>query len=159
MAPTSSKPPRETAEQRIEEEALRVARSIQTPGQTKEQTRLIAKGIEKGIALYKQQQSAKLRERDRQRKKAIKLKAKAQEEGPISDSAEDFADEFPAVRRTLWALAALFSLGGVTHLLRFWLGVELRVGSMEIAPVWSLAAAVAGFGLATWLGWLGRRLP
>jgi hypothetical protein len=48
--------PKEQAEQRLQAEATRLAKSIQTPGQTKEQTKLIAKGIEKGIALYKQQQ-------------------------------------------------------------------------------------------------------
>jgi hypothetical protein len=60
---------REQAEQRLQDEAMGVAKSIQVPGQTKDQTKLIAKGIEKGIALYKQQQKAKARERDREKKK------------------------------------------------------------------------------------------
>ena len=45
---------------------MRIARSTQRPGQTKEQTRLIAKGIEQ----YKKQQSARARELDRNIKKA-----------------------------------------------------------------------------------------
>ncbi|GIU31812.1 hypothetical protein TUM4433_23950 [Shewanella schlegeliana] len=34
-------------------EAMKVAKATQKPGQTKEQTKLIAQGIEKGIAEYK----------------------------------------------------------------------------------------------------------
>lgn len=39
-----------------QQEAMKVAKATQKPGQTKEQTKLIAQGIEKGIALYKKQQ-------------------------------------------------------------------------------------------------------
>ena len=39
------------------------------PGQTKEQTRLIAQGIQKGIEQYRRQESAKARELDKLRKK------------------------------------------------------------------------------------------
>ena len=42
--------------------AERVAKSIQKPGQSKDQTKLIAQGIEKGISEYKKQQ--KIKERD-----------------------------------------------------------------------------------------------
>ena len=41
----------------IHEEALRIARGTQRPGQTREQTRLIAQGIHKGIEQYKKRQS------------------------------------------------------------------------------------------------------
>lgn len=51
-------------------EALRIARGTQQPGQSKEQTRLIAKGIQKGIEQYKKQHSAKTRELDRRLRKA-----------------------------------------------------------------------------------------
>lgn len=56
-------------------EAMKIARSTQKPGQTKEQTKLVAQGIEKGIAEYKKQQKAKARERDKQRKKDLRAKA------------------------------------------------------------------------------------
>jgi hypothetical protein len=46
-----------------------MARATQRPGQTKEQTKLIAAGIQKGIDQYKKQHKAKLREMDKQRKK------------------------------------------------------------------------------------------
>ena len=51
------------------DEAMKIARGTQRPGQTKEQTKLIAQGIEKGIDLYKKQQKARIRELDRQRNK------------------------------------------------------------------------------------------
>ncbi|WP_412547230.1 DUF2956 domain-containing protein [Photobacterium toruni] len=55
-------------------EALRVAKATQKEGQTKEQTKLIAQGIQKGIEQYKKQQKAKARERDKLKKKTIQSK-------------------------------------------------------------------------------------
>ena len=53
-------------------EALKIARGIQSPGQKKEQTKLIAQGIEKGITEFRKREKAKARERDKLRKKALK---------------------------------------------------------------------------------------
>ena len=53
----------------IHDEAMRIARGRQRPGQTKEQTKLIAQGIQEGIKQYKKQQSARGRELDRKLKK------------------------------------------------------------------------------------------
>jgi hypothetical protein len=53
----------------VEAKSLQIAKGTQKPGQTKEQTKLIAQGIEKGIAEYKKQQGKKLRELDKRRKK------------------------------------------------------------------------------------------
>lgn len=65
-----AKPPRkEIISDETKTDALKIARATQKPGQTKEQTKLIALGIEKGIAQYKKQQKTKARELDRQRKK------------------------------------------------------------------------------------------
>lgn len=50
-------------------EALKIARSTQKPGQTKEQTKLIAQGIQKGIDQYKKQHKVKARELNKQLKK------------------------------------------------------------------------------------------
>ncbi len=57
-------------------EAMKVAKATQKPGQTKEQSKLIATGIEKGIAEYKKQHKNKARDRDRTRKQDIKSKAR-----------------------------------------------------------------------------------
>lgn len=53
-------------------QAMKIAKGTQKPGQTKEQTKLVAQGIEKGIAEYKKQQSKKLREIDKLRKQKLK---------------------------------------------------------------------------------------
>ncbi len=50
-------------------EAMRIARGTQRPEQTKEQTKLIAQGIQKGIDIYKKEQKAKARELDKRLKK------------------------------------------------------------------------------------------
>ncbi len=47
---------------------MKIAKGTQRPGQTKEQTRLIAQGIQKGIDQYKKQQKAKARELDKKLK-------------------------------------------------------------------------------------------
>lgn len=57
------------------DEAMRIARGTQRPGQTKEQTKLIARGIKKGIEQYKQQQNAKARELDKKLKKVRQQRA------------------------------------------------------------------------------------
>ncbi|MFT5657251.1 MAG: hypothetical protein ACI9KN_000524 [Gammaproteobacteria bacterium] len=49
-------------------EAVKMAKSTQRPGQTKEQTRLIASGIQKGIEQFKKQHKAKSRELDKRLK-------------------------------------------------------------------------------------------
>jgi len=70
MTRTSHAPSPET-----QAEAMQIAKATQKPGQTKEQTKLIAQGIQKGIELYKKQQKAKARDRDKLRKKQLKEKA------------------------------------------------------------------------------------
>lgn len=54
--------------QKTKDEAMQVAKATQRPGQTKEQTRLIAQGIQKGVEHYKKQQKAKARELDKKLK-------------------------------------------------------------------------------------------
>ena len=60
--------------QQTQEEAMKIARGTQRPAQTKEQTRLIAQGIQKGIDLYKKQQNEKARDLNRKLKKTSKQK-------------------------------------------------------------------------------------
>ncbi|MCF7969622.1 MAG: DUF2956 domain-containing protein [Methylococcaceae bacterium] len=50
-------------------ESLKMAKATQRPGQSKEQTKLIAQGIQKGIELYKKQQKERSRELNRKLKK------------------------------------------------------------------------------------------
>jgi hypothetical protein len=53
----------------LQDKARQIARGTQRPGQTKEQTRLIAQGIQKGIEQYRKQQNAKARELDKKLKR------------------------------------------------------------------------------------------
>jgi len=56
--------------EKSKDDAMKIARGTQKPGQTKEQTKLIAQGIKKGIEIYKKQQSEKARELDKKLNKA-----------------------------------------------------------------------------------------
>ncbi len=59
---------KQTASPETRNEAMKIARGNQRPGQTKEQTRLIAQGIQKGIEQYKKQHKVKSRELDKRLK-------------------------------------------------------------------------------------------
>lgn len=76
-------------------EAMRIARANQRPGQTKEQTRLIAQGIQKGIDQYKKQQKAKAREMDRRRKKTTAA-------GPADETPAESPEESGVSTRGGW---------------------------------------------------------
>lgn len=92
-------------------EAMKIAKATQKPGQSKEQTKLIAQGIEKGIALYKKQQKVKARDRDKERKKQIKVKnadeqsQQADREVVVSHSDSTHTSSLP------WVLLVLSWLG------------------------------------------------
>jgi hypothetical protein len=62
-----------------QEEALKLAKSLQRPAQTKEQTKLITQGIQKGIDLYKKQQKEKARDLNKSRKKLTRQKEQSVE--------------------------------------------------------------------------------
>lgn len=148
------KPPsvQELAQQRLQEEALAVAKSIQVPGQTKEQTKLIAKGIEKGIAAYKQQQKAKARELDRLKKKAKKPKS-LETETETNEGAESQDYELPVspTKPALLVAGGIFSLVALIHGLRYWLGWRFLFNGFEIPKSWSVAAVFVAAGLAFWM--------
>jgi len=61
---------RDRSSQETVDEAMRIARATQRPQQTKEQTKLIAQGVQKGIDHYKRQQKAKAREAEKRRRKS-----------------------------------------------------------------------------------------
>jgi hypothetical protein len=72
-----------------QDEAMVMAKKTQKPGQTKEQTRLIALGIQKGIAEYKKTAKNKQREADKANKKKKKqLTSQQLQPQPIDESPE-----------------------------------------------------------------------
>lgn len=93
--------------QQTQEEALKLARGTQRPAQTKEQTRLIAQGIQKGIDLYKKQQKEKTRDLNRKLKKISSQKEQSIE----SDDHETQEKIVYRQNRLPWLLLFLTWLG------------------------------------------------
>ena len=60
---------KQTVSPETQNEAMTIAKANQRPGQSKEQTRLVAQGIQKGIEQYKKKQKSKSRELDKRLKK------------------------------------------------------------------------------------------
>ena len=101
-----------TVTDKVKDDAMRIARGTQKPGQTKEQTKLIAQGIQKGIAQYKKQQSEKAREQDKRHKRAA---ARSQTNNEMTDKLIE-----PATtkgNKLPWILLLLSWLGFVAYLL------------------------------------------
>ncbi len=99
--------------EQTQQDAMAVAKAIQKPGQTKEQTKLIAQGIEKGIALYKKQQKEKNRQADKAKKRALKTKqANAVE---VDSEPHDEANQKPATNALPWILLVLSWIGVFTY--------------------------------------------
>ncbi len=94
--------------QQTQDEALKIAKGIQRPAQTKEQTRLVAQGIQKGIDLYKKQQKEKARELNRRLRKIS-----TQKDQPVLS--DDLELQISIVYRQHWLpwLLLLMSWGGV----------------------------------------------
>ncbi len=90
-----------------ETEAMKIARATQRPKQTKEQTKLIAQGIEKGIAQYKKQQKVKHRAHDKQRKQTVK---KVEIPVSIEDDSKNNNSRLP------WVLLAITWCGIIIYL-------------------------------------------
>ena len=98
--------------QQTQEEALKIARGTQRPAQTKEQTRLIAQGIQKGIDLYKKQQKEKARDLNRKLKKIS-----SQKEQSIESDDHEIQERY-SLSTALASLAATVSdMAGRGHLL------------------------------------------
>lgn len=95
-----------------QEEALKIAKSIQRPAQTKEQTKLITQGIQQGIDHYKRQQKEKARELNKQRKKL------ANQQAPHREQDNDETHEI-IVYRQHWLPWTL--------LIATWLGIGIYV--------------------------------
>lgn len=95
----------------VEVQAMRMAKGTQKTGQTKDQTKLIAQGIEKGIAEYKKQQGKKLREIDKQRKQKAK-----QRELENADTLPEVSSS-QSVKPLPWILLGLSWVGFIAYLI------------------------------------------
>jgi len=96
--------------EKSKDDAMKIARGTQKPGQTKEQTKLIAQGIKKGIEIYKKQQSEKARELDKKLNKASALSASQETStAQVAEPVVVKATNLP------WVLLALSWLGFVAY--------------------------------------------
>ena len=99
--------------QQTQEEALKIAKGTQRPAQTKEQTKLIAHGIQKGIDLYKKQQKEKTRDLNRKIKKTA-----SQKEQSIKSDDNEVQEEIIYRQHWLpWLLLFLTWLGAGIYFL------------------------------------------
>jgi hypothetical protein len=96
---------------KTKDDAMKIARGTQRPGQTKEQTKLISQGIQKGIEQYKKQQNAKARELDK------KLKKKAINNSPKKPSTGNAHEPVVVKRNYLpWVLLIISWFGFAAYL-------------------------------------------
>jgi hypothetical protein len=96
----------------VEAQVMKIAKGTQKIGQTKEQTKLIAQGIEKGIAEYKKQHAKKSREMDKLRKQKIK-----QLDNEVIETAEVITTHDP-IKFLPWILLALSWVGFITYVVQ-----------------------------------------
>ncbi|WP_028862241.1 DUF2956 domain-containing protein [Psychromonas aquimarina] len=96
-----------------QDEALAIAKKTQKPGQTKEQTRLIAQGIQKGIAEYKKTAKEKLRQADKANKKKKRQQQQQVTEVEI-ETTEEKNSKLPWVLLALsWAAFGIYFLSQI----------------------------------------------
>jgi hypothetical protein len=97
---------KQTVSPETQDEANAMAKKVQKAGQTKEQTKLIAQGIQKGIAEYKKQAKAKQRDADKAKKK----------KAPVDTADLQTTDEIKSTTSFLpWALLTLSWIGFVSY--------------------------------------------
>ena len=101
---------KKSVSEQTKDDAMKISRGTQKPGQTKEQTRLIAQGIQKGIELYKKQHKEKSRELDK------KLKKVSSRLSPESSADVTSTAEVVKCSKLPWLLLALSWLGLVVYM-------------------------------------------
>lgn len=91
---------RQTISPEVVAESMRIAKANQVPGQTKEQTQLIAQGIQKGIAEYKRNQKARQRAANKAKKQELRQRGVNVESDEIDSEEESTA--VPSQRYGYW---------------------------------------------------------
>ena len=99
----------------VEVQAMKIAKGTQKIGQTKEQTKLVAQGIEHGIAEYKKQQGKKLREIDKQRKQKIKHRNNETNETNETNEIVEVPHTTTSIQSLPWILLVLSWLGFIAY--------------------------------------------
>lgn len=89
----------------IRAEALKIANTIKTEGQTPVETKAIANGIQRGMEMFLRQQSEKTRELDKRVKKVKQLSNQLTQQKPADEKKETTNTQ--ANTRLPWMLLAL----------------------------------------------------
>jgi hypothetical protein len=87
-------------------EALKIANTIKTEGQTPVETKAIANGIQRGMEMFLRQQSEKTRELDKRVKKVKQLSNQLTQQKP-DEGKEEETTYAPTQPRLPWVLLAL----------------------------------------------------
>ncbi|BBB29536.1 DUF2956 domain-containing protein [Neptunomonas japonica] len=99
-----SRQAKSTASDETKAEALKITRATQKQGQTKEQSKLIALGIQKGIDQYKKQQKSKARDLDRQKKKIKSINSSSNIDAPSENDTLQQAQPTAHTSKLPWIL-------------------------------------------------------
>ena len=86
-------------------EALKIANTIKTEGQTPVETKAIANGIQRGMEMFLRQQSEKTRELDKRVKKVKQLSNQLVQQKPADEKEENINTQTNS--RLPWVLLAL----------------------------------------------------
>lgn len=86
-------------------EALKIANTIKTEGQTPVETKAIANGIQRGMEMFLRQQSEKTRELDKRVKKVKQLSNQLAQQKPADEKDETITMQSSS--RLPWVLLAL----------------------------------------------------
>lgn len=106
--PTQTAPPKNKLKKDARDlraEALKIANTIKTEGQTPVETKAIANGIQRGMEMFLRQQSEKTRELDKRVKKVKQLSNQLAQQKP-GDVKEEIASS-RTNHRLPWVLLAL----------------------------------------------------
>lgn len=102
-APPKNKQKKDARDLRAE--ALKIANTIKTEGQTPVETKAIANGIQRGMEMFLRQQSEKTRELDKRVKKVKQLSNQLTQQKP--DDVKEETTPSQTNRRLPWLLLAL----------------------------------------------------
>ena len=95
----------------VQEEAMLIAKKTQKQGQTKEQTKLIAQGIQKGVAEYKKSAKNKQRQAD----KFNKQKQKRKEQNAKQTIIQEDDGNKSNISMTPWVLLGVSWFGFIVY--------------------------------------------
>lgn len=102
-APPKNKQKKDARDLRAE--ALKIANTIKTEGQTPVETKAIANGIQRGMEMFLRQQSEKTRELDKRVKKVKQLSNQLTQQKPADEKEENINTQINP--RLPWVLLAL----------------------------------------------------